>query len=149
MGLFRIYYPGGAIQEKWLIDQRDYENVYKPKVAAKHAVEVDKNIPKQKAEELVYKIDQELKQDFGSDFFTTDSPMGLALKESADGVGIMHLPESQGGSCDLRFEQRILEGWIAPVGRVITNPNFERLIESERQKLTDLSGLWNLPKNTL
>lgn len=102
---FRRY---GVDQEMTLVSQADYEQMYKPTVARmrelieetaglnkkKHADQIREN---QKTIRLLKAC---LKEMFGGAFFTSESPLGLAME-----TGVMKLPAAQGGLSEVSFTE--------------------------------------------
>lgn len=69
LGKYKIVYENGITQTKYLIRHEDYEQVIKP--------------TKDKIKELEETIDQlkrMLKKEFGSEYFTDQSPLFAAIK---------------------------------------------------------------------
>lgn len=106
---FRVTYCRyGVSQEMGLVSQADYEQIYKPTVARTRELveetaglnrkrDADQIRENQETIRLLYAV---LDEEFGKSFFTTGSPLGLAME-----TGVMVLPASQGGSSEVVFEE--------------------------------------------
>lgn len=91
---YKITYANGFIQTKDLISQSDYDSVLVP--LKNQIQELEKNGKESvKSKELK----NEIKEMFGSNFFTDDSPLYKAIE-----TGYIELPESQGGKQKCKLE---------------------------------------------
>lgn len=90
IGLYQITYQNGITQQKHLIKQSDYLDYIDINKTLALMTETKKSQDKFKNEIMNLKV--KLKNDFGGNFFTTESPLGLAIK-----TGILCLPKIQGG----------------------------------------------------
>lgn len=92
IGKYKITYHNGVVQEKNLISSKDFHNFIIPIRNEIHELECEK-----KYSEAKY-LKSELKNIFGSEYFTDDSPIYYAIK-----TGILCLPLTQGGckSCEV------------------------------------------------
>lgn len=82
-GTFKIKFENGVVQHKILIDQTIY---------VEHQTQVAEALLNGGGEKSIQKLKKEFKKLYGDEFFTTLSPMGLAID-----TGYMSLPETQGG----------------------------------------------------
>ena len=88
---YQITYKNGVVQEKNLISHSDFENIIKPTNDRIYDLIRDKsNVEANSLEVKLLKA--ELKEKFGSEWFTDNSPLFEAIT-----TGILELPESQGG----------------------------------------------------
>lgn len=86
---YSIRYHNDITQIKDMIDQSEYEGVIKPTLQAIYELEV-KGSNKSKKEARALKA--ELKEKYGDNYFTSESPIAKAIK-----TGILSLPKTQGG----------------------------------------------------
>ena len=110
LGTYRITYPKYKTSHvKNLILHEDYLNVYKPlsekiKELESHCAELNKKKHADKIAEFkkeIKKIKTSLNEMFGSEFFTTESPIWL----STTNYGVMSLPSWQGGEIEVVVEK--------------------------------------------
>ena len=107
---YRITYPKNKVSQiKTLVSHHEYINIYIPMKAkidelVSEAASLNKKKHQDKIAALheeVNKIKSEMKKMFGSEFFTTESP----LWKSRENNGIMVLPICQGGNIEVILEE--------------------------------------------
>lgn len=86
----KIIYENGITQYKDLISQIDYEEIIKPKLNEAYLLEKE-NKWKETARSKQLKL--EVTELFGTEYFTTHSPLGLAIRTNC-----LTLPLTQGGT---------------------------------------------------
>lgn len=98
---YRVTYSNGFVQEKWLIEHQDYVDIARPKLRLKYAHEVEYHKTERKEDfEIIQALGKELKEMFGVDWFTNQSPMFYAIE-----TGELVLPATQGGIHKCRLEK--------------------------------------------
>lgn len=100
LGKYKITYKNGFIQYKDLISYNDYETIIKPsndKILDLEYLLSAKN--KKEISSKIHSIKQELKQQFGDNWFLDKSPLYDAIK-----TGILSLPSHQGGDHKIKVE---------------------------------------------
>ena len=118
MAKFRITYENGVSQVKTIMHQDYYEFVIKPELRQMYEnEEILANMKKPKPgtkqyEKFLYikndiRLTKKYINEFG-EFFTSKSPLGKALINSKNLIGLLELPEHQGGSQKVIFERVIL-----------------------------------------
>ena len=95
LGKYQITYANGFIQEKYLIDAEDYREVVKPIQSVVGYLEIHKSVSGS-----VGKLKSVVKEIYGSEFFTTESPMFHAIKS-----GVLDLPLTQGGKVKCKVKK--------------------------------------------
>jgi len=98
MGLYQITYSNGINQQKHLIKQSDYLDYVEINKSLVLLKETKKS--QQKFKKQIDELTNILSTDFGKNFFTTESPLGLAIK-----TGILCLPKIQGGCSVVKIEK--------------------------------------------
>lgn len=94
-GKYSIEYANGFKQEKYLIEDEDFQLVVKPiDISIGHL-----NIFKH-TEYAAKELKGMVKGLFGDEFFTVSSPLGLAMKS-----GILELPATQGGNTKVKIKK--------------------------------------------
>jgi len=101
------YHKYGVSQEMNLVDQSEFEQIYKPTVMRMRELSEEINsLNKKKDADLIREKLKEIGQlkilvdsVYGS-FFTSGSPLGLAME-----TGVMELPAAQGGSSEVCFNE--------------------------------------------
>lgn len=105
---FRLAYANGISQVKLLITQEDYKSIIKPildNIAELEAQRSGINKKSKRYKEISEKL-RELKKPISElgEFFTSESPLGLALHTRSI-PKILILPPQQGGRHFVRFEK--------------------------------------------
>lgn len=108
IGKFRLTYANGISQVKLLITQEDYKSIIKPildNIAELEAQRSGINKKSKRYKEISEKL-RELKKPISElgEFFTSESPLGLALHTRSI-PKILILPPQQGGRHFVRFEK--------------------------------------------
>lgn len=108
IGKFRLTYANGISQVKLLITQEDYNSIIKPildNIAELEAQRSGINKKSKRYKEISEKL-RELKKPISElgEFFTSESPLGLALHTRSI-PKILILPPQQGGRHFVRFEK--------------------------------------------
>lgn len=94
-GKYSIEYANGFKQQKYLIEDEDFERVVKPIDGSIGHLELFKH-----TEGTAKELKGILKGLFGDEFFTISSPLGLAIKS-----GILELPATQGGNTKVKLKR--------------------------------------------
>lgn len=92
MGTYKILYSNGVEQTKTLIRQTDYQNIIRPiqdRIYDLSYIKKDRSVSVLK---------RYITENFGENWFTHQSPVGLAIH-----TGIIRLPKSQGGDHNCRI----------------------------------------------
>lgn len=108
IGKFKLTYANGISQVKLLITQEDYKSIVKPildNIAELEAQRSGINKKSKRYKEISEKL-RELKKPISElgEFFTSESPLGLALHTRSI-PKILILPPQQGGRHFVRFEK--------------------------------------------
>lgn len=108
IGKFKLTYANGISQVKLLITQEDYKSIVKPildNIAELEAQRSGINKKSKRYKEISEKL-RELKKPISElgEFFTSESPLGLALHTRSI-PKILILPPQQGGGHFVRFEK--------------------------------------------
>lgn len=99
IGRYKITYKNGFIQEKNMISFDDYAGIYKPSMIKMTDIE-SSDAPKKERDEKINKIKDKMKFLFGSDWFTSTSPLSLAIE-----TGVLSLHLHQGGDHKIKLEK--------------------------------------------
>ena len=98
LGVYTIIYNNGVKQNKNLIDHSDYLNIIKPKLKEAYELErLKKN--KEHNQKMAQKLKNQVKEMFGSEWFTTKSPLYNAIDS-----GLLVLPNVQGGTTKCKIK---------------------------------------------
>ena len=76
LGTYRITYDNGAVQVKNLISHEDYINIYKTTQDRIYDLEKENKF---KETNTTRNLKKDMKEMFGSEFFTDDSPLFKAI----------------------------------------------------------------------
>lgn len=98
IGLYQITYQNGITQQKHLILQKKYQE-YVDGHKSLHMMKETKKTQK-KFKLQIEELTNRLHNNFGDSFFTTESPLGKAIK-----TGELCLPKHQGGCTNVIIEK--------------------------------------------